>query len=181
MGKNLSKGFLNSLAKLNGQECWSVIGGEGTGSNLTMGFGQRIERTRPLDNPFLTPQDRHFVGEYSLFITCMWRLDSKSKVICGSYEPNDNDGYMIQQINKLAGLKVISAKAFPPGYDLEISFEKGLTFRAFCLETDPEDKGGNFCLFIENYCYSIETRSEIKYEEYKKKAGRNVEGRGEQE
>src|SRR4051794_4918517 len=119
--------LVSELQKLQGLECWGVVAGEGTGSHVTLDFGRKIERARPLRNPTLPDSLRHFKGEFGVFIqNCAWRLDINS-IVCSSKTPNDNDGAMVRGLPMLIGQHVVTATAVLPGHDLVIEFSGART------------------------------------------------------
>ena len=138
--------FLTDLRKLHGLECWGVLAGEGTGSQVTLDFGRKIERARPLRNPNLPESLRHFKGEFGVFIqNCAWRLDS-DRIVCSSKTPNDNQGAMVRGLRMLIGQHVVTTTAMLPGHDLVIEFSKAHTLRLFCDCFDQERDGDNYSL-----------------------------------
>jgi hypothetical protein len=141
-----SADFLTDLKMLPGLECWGVLAGEGTGSHVTLHFGRKIERARPLRNPTLPDSLRHFKGEFGVFIqNCAWRLDARS-IVCSSKTPNDNDGAMVRGLHMLIGQHVVTATAMLPGHDLIIEFSGAHTLRLFCDCFDQEKDGDNYSL-----------------------------------
>jgi hypothetical protein len=85
--------LLKSLDTLRGKECWGFIGGPGTGSMITLDFGDKIPRKKAVSNPTLSSEQQKFQGEVVLFIQfAAWRIDFASSVICSSATPNNLDG-----------------------------------------------------------------------------------------
>ena len=55
--------------------CWSVIAGEGSGSIVTINFGDQVERPQILSNPNLSEEEKKFVGEWSIYTSgSYWSL-----------------------------------------------------------------------------------------------------------
>lgn len=162
---NKTNAFSKNIKRLIGQNCWSVIAGKGTGSNIALDFGKKILRKTEIKNDYLSEEQRKYVGEFSLYITCSWRLDSDTGVICGSKEPNQNDGPMIEGIKKITTKNIIDIEILSPAFDLLIQFEGRLTLRLFCDETDPIDEFDNYSLYTPEGIYTISNRSNIIIED----------------
>lgn len=75
--------FRKSLNSLIGQPCWSVIAGRGTGSVISLHFGNKLPLQQPIKNSYLSEEQRKYEGELILFIQCVWRIDSEVEVIGG--------------------------------------------------------------------------------------------------
>jgi len=136
--------LLSELQKLQGLECWGVVAGEGTGSHVTLDFGRRIERARPLKNPKLPESQRQFKGEFGIFIqNCAWRLDTNS-VVCSSKSSNDNEGVMVRGLHALIGQHAVNATASLPAHDLTIEFSRTTRLRLFCDCYDQNEDGDNY-------------------------------------
>lgn len=158
---NKTDAFTNNIKRLIGQNCWSMTAGEGTGSNIALDFGRKILRKTEIKNDYLSEDQRKYRGEFSLYITCSWRLDSHSGVICGSKEPNQNNGPMIEGLKRIVTKRIIDIDIISPAFDLIIQFDDRLTLRIFCDETDPNDEFDNYSLFTPEYIYTIANRSNL--------------------
>ena len=64
----VSEMLLRELSALVGEECWGVVGGEGTGSVILLHIGERTLRSRPIPNHHLTELVRRFDSAYTLRI-----------------------------------------------------------------------------------------------------------------
>lgn len=137
-----------AIASLVGKSCWSIVAGRGTGSMATLAFGRRIQRSHPLKNPTLTPDEQNFDGEISLFLKdAAWRLDDSSGPICSSTDSNESGGAMLTGLRNLLNKKVDLAKIVSPAGDLTIRFDGGMTLFAFCVQTNVCDEEDNYCVF----------------------------------
>src|SRR5579863_4372902 len=124
--------FLNDLRRLEGLHCWGITAGEGTGSHVSLDFGKKVERAKPLRNRHLTEAVRKFTGEFGIFVQgCAWRLDA-DKMICSSKTPNTNDGPMALGLRTLLDQRVVNAATTLPEYDLLIEFSTGTRLCLFC-------------------------------------------------
>lgn len=115
--------FLADIKNLYKKTCWSIIAGEGTGSNVSINFGEKILLKRPLKNPHLSEEERKYDGEYGLYITCSWRMDSDMHVVCGSKEPNRNNGAMVKGLKNLLNARVADIIVSKPAFDLVLNFD----------------------------------------------------------
>ncbi|NVD73742.1 hypothetical protein HUX88_24865 [Duganella sp. BJB1802] len=119
-----------------GEECWGVVGGEGTGSVILLSIGERFLRRRPLTNPHLSELCRFYDAAYSLRIMCPWRIDSPSKVVAGSHMCNANDGPMVEGLKEICGQKILTVLCLAPAYDITIHFENQMTLMVHCSDID---------------------------------------------
>lgn len=148
--------FCSQVNKLIQRECWSVIAGEGSGSHVSIDFGEKLGRNKPLSNPNIPEISRKYYGEFSIYIEeCAWRLESIETIICGSLSPNDNNGIIINGLNRLVGKKVEDVNIIRPALDLEIIFEDSLKLILFCNTLTIED-GDNYTLFFPERVYSVQ-------------------------
>ena len=129
--------FRAALDALVDKKCWSIIGGEDTGTILSIDFGERITRESPLENPNLSDEQRRYFGELHLFITCTWRVEDAETVICTAQDVG-TDRY--RDAGELVlGRKVVKTEAFAPAWDLTVEFDSGMRFRIFCDEAGDSD------------------------------------------
>lgn len=127
------------------QRCWSVIAGEGTGSHVSLQFGEKRRMRIPIRNPLLSEIERTHEGEFSVFLKmCGWRLDGLNSVICASTSSNEAGGPMLSGLHHLIGEKIIRAQAMHPGKDMELLFSGDFCLRVFCDQT--EDGYDNYSL-----------------------------------
>lgn len=130
----LGEKLLRALTDIVGEECWGVVGGEGTGSVILLSIGERILRRRPIPNPHLSDLVRHHESAYSLRIMCPWRIDSPSEVVSGSHMSNANDGPMVRGLNEICGQKVVAVLCSAPAFDVTIHFENHRSLVIHCTE-----------------------------------------------
>lgn len=160
MDRNYHSEFQNNLKCLIGKECWSIVGGAGTGTHISLAFGDKVPMKKPLTNPHLTEEERNFDGEFSFYITCVWRIDSESEVISGCWEDNSEDGPMLRGLQKLVNQRVVAADSSLPALDLKITFENNLSLRVFCDQTSPEEGNDNYTFFLPTEeWFNVGTRS----------------------
>lgn len=145
-----------------GLECWGIIAGSGTGSNINMQFGRKIPRAKPLKNPSLTNEQREFDSEFSVFVECVWRLDSETEIVCGAWDNNRENGLMIIGLHQLVGSVVSSVQILKPAFDLIVSFSNGLALKVFCDNVSPIDANDNYSLFTPDLYYTVGTRSVLR-------------------
>lgn len=154
---------IECLVRLEGQPCWSVIAGRGTGSIVAIDFGPKVKRPRPVSNPYLTPEQREFVGAFSLLISCAWRLDGSKGVVCSWMDENVDGGRMLGGLHQLPGGYVTIVAVAQPAYDLTLTVNQGLTLRLFCDQTEPGSN--NYVFFMPDRTLSIGAQSVPEFSE----------------
>src|SRR5215470_3432642 len=135
---DLGAEFDDRLNRLVGKPCWAIYAGKTTGSHVDIHFGQKIPRTIPLLGDHLTQDQRFHEAEIALYITCAWRLDGESEVICGAAEAISEDGQTSAGLDVLVGKRVESVQLYEPALDLTISFEGSALLKIFCDQTDED-------------------------------------------
>lgn len=157
--------LLKSLDTVRGKECWGFIAGPGTGSMITLDFGGKIPRRKPISNPTLSGEQQKFQGDVVLFIQfAAWRIDSASSVICSSTSPNDLDGPFGEGFRSLLRKRVMNIDVSSPGCDLMIEFENGFVLRVFCDQVNGEDNVCNYSLHLREKVVSVGTGSQVVVE-----------------
>jgi hypothetical protein len=160
----LKEKLKNEIHSLIGKECWSIVGGKGSGSVISVYLGGKVLRSEYIDNPSLNEAARKFDAEYDLFVQCVWRLDSDKKIICGAWDNNSQNGRMLNGLNKLIGAKIVSVAVFEPAFDLIIEFSNSLKLKIFCDQTKGDEYDDNYSLFTPNEIVSVVCNSHIKVE-----------------
>lgn len=155
--------FAAEIQALAGLPCGSCIAGRGTGSHVALDFGERIRRAEPIRNERLTMEQRSYIGEKRLFITCVWRLDSADQVVCGAWDSNEDDGLMIEGLDQIVGKNLIAVRASPPAWDLTLDFGHR-TLSVFCDQVDEENDDDNYTLFVPQRVLTIGARSRLRIE-----------------
>lgn len=153
-----------ALRQLVGRNCWGIVAGAGTGSTVALDYGKKVPRKMAIRNPHLTEEQRCFTGEYSVFVTCSWRLDSSADVICGWEDGNDEGGPMLRGLRSLVGRSVSDVEVMSPGHDLAIRFESDTWLRVFCDHTSEADDGDNYSFFTRKTVYTVGCRGRIRTE-----------------
>lgn len=161
--------FTEAIKKMVGQPCWGFVAGEGTGSVVSLQIGGKVPRTILINNPSLTIEQQQNTGEYVLLIECAWRLETKTKVICGAWDDNSENGSMKKGLRHLLGHKIEFIDLSKPGLDLKIGFDNGFMLQIFCDSTNLKDKTDNysFHLNLDRVVYIVTYRSKLKIEHNK--------------
>lgn len=152
------------VGRLTGEECWSVICGEGTGSVLSLGFGARRPRRRWLGNPSLPPEERRFEGEYLLFIEAAWRVERQGEIV-STWTTRGVDSRSGQGLPEMIeGARVVRGQLSEGGLDLQLAFDSGYELIVFCDqgETDGAD---NYHLSDATTLIAVGPLGEIQIEE----------------
>jgi len=162
---DLKEEFESQLNRLIGKPCWAIYAGKATGSNLDISFGRKIPRAIPLLGEHLTEDQRYHDAEFSLYITCAWRLDGKSKVICGATELTPEEGGTCTGLDVLVDKRVESVQLYGPAFDLTIGFEGFMFLKIFCDQTDADDEYcTNYSLHTREKIYVVGPCSQLRYE-----------------
>ena len=134
------------------KECWSVIGGEGSGSLITLAFGGKQRRPKQLTNKNLTELQQSFEGECELYLACAWRLESETDVICTSTSSNRRNGTMMRTVHELVGRRVLAVAVTYPAGDLHLAFDDGISLKAFADQANE----------LDDYCnYTVSANSQV--------------------
>ena len=143
MKKTLQRDLSAALSEVVGRPCWEFVAGKGTGSNFTMDFGRKLKRARPLTNPHLSDAAKRYVGEYVLYVTCPWRLQTRSTTVTSWADARKNRrgvqnnlGLMLAGLAQLKGARVSHVALRGPALDLRVTFDNGLSLVVFSDETE---------------------------------------------
>lgn len=158
---NLSKYIENFC----GKECWSVIAGDGTGSVVHLGFGEKIPRDKPLKNNKLSSDQKNYKAEFSLMVFCAWRVIKKQKIICGWRDSNEVGGDMLRGLDLLKDRKLISFNLSDIGYDLDMLFEGGVRLQLFSDLTNDYESDENYTIFVRDKAFSVGIKSVLQLDE----------------
>ena len=134
------------IRQLEGVECWSVVGGSGPGSVISLGFGEKTAREIPSKNKHLTQVERLYDPEFGLIVYCAWRILCQGSIIggwrdCGPGTP------LRRQLDRLVGLEVRTVDVNPKTYDLSIKFQGDLGMDVFCDITSYDEDDDNYVFF----------------------------------
>lgn len=162
--KNTESTLKSEFQKLAGKQCWGVIAGNGTGSFITLNIGNKIPLRTPLDNPTLDESVRNYEGEYSLYIECVWRLDSDNEIICGAWDDNSKKGKMLKGLKLLMGTQITQINLFEPAWDFTIEFSKKYKLKVFCDQINEKNADDNYSLFTPKQVITIVSRSRLQVE-----------------
>lgn len=131
--------FRNEVKNLSGKECWGVVGGPGTGSVISLSIGEKYPSKNPSKNTFLSDLVRSNDSEYSLLVSCPWRIEDSSEILCGSHHTNDNDGPYQSGFERIVGSNIIETYCSAPALDLRLDFSNGVALSVFCAEIGIDD------------------------------------------
>ena len=146
--------FNKELESMIGKECWAIVGGEGTGSVISVNIGARYPRDRSLHNPYVSELVRHFTAEYNLMIYSPWRIESCNAVLCGGHHSNDIDGPYQTSFEQVINRKLIDVQCVSPLLDLRLFFEGGICLFVF-FALIGIDEGECYWLGSNSCCYPI--------------------------
>jgi hypothetical protein len=164
MNDVLKENYKLALQKLVGKECWGIV--TSAGSHISFDFGEKIPRDNPLNNEFLSDDVRNFESELSLFIQCVWRIDSLNEVLFGAWTENE---LVKKGVNDIIGQKATSVQLFEPAFDLIVTFSNDLKLKIFCDMTNEEDSDDNYDFFTPEIIYTVGHKSILVTSEHDKK------------
>jgi hypothetical protein len=149
------------LTGVRGRECWSVIGGAGSGSVVSLRFGAKIRSKRPLRNPALSLEERNFEGERSLIIYCDWRLEAGGAILSSSQNTNDYGDLEMTPFDGVKNNTVTDIAFSSPMHDLRIEFSSGIALSIFCDLAVRGDGDSNYVMFNPLTCISVTTQGKL--------------------
>ncbi|MEJ7768065.1 MAG: hypothetical protein WKF89_09650 [Chitinophagaceae bacterium] len=127
------------ISKLSGKQITKTIVGGSNGSIIILRIG---------------------INEFSLKVSCVWRLEMRDQIITGWNESNDSlNGVMTKEIKQLNGDTIKSVK-MSEFFDLALEFFSGKVLRLFCdvtpnYEPPDYDENWSICDIKSNYCKII--------------------------
>lgn len=150
-----------------GDGCWGITAGKGTGSMVSIQCGRKIRRSHPVNNPHLSEESRENEAEYCLFLRdCSWRLESDDEILSSSLSGNEEGGTMLAGLNRIVGQKIVDVRLNLPWMDLTIVFENGIRLKTFTLgETEPAEEFENFDYFVPGFVYAVSASGKLIREE----------------
>lgn len=125
-----------AIRVLKGLPIWGVSTGGAAGTRLLFDAGAKVARDKPIDNDALMPDVRTHEGEYTLFITCPWRIQTSEGVVVTSGDDPSPDGLLVKAAHSIAGGRIDTVRHQVPGNDLQVTFTNGMTIWIFPIETD---------------------------------------------
>ena len=123
---------------------------------ISLMFGEKIPNLKPIENEHLSKDVQNFESEFSLFIECVWRVDSNKKVIFGAWTEHE---IVRREINQIIGQTVKSFDLLEPAFDLKFIFAKYLQISIFCDKTNDVDNNDNYSFFTPENIYTVGHKS----------------------
>ena len=162
------------VQKLVGIECWSVVGGWGPGSVISLGFGRKFAYATPLQNKNLTETERLYAPEFNLMVYCAWRLTQKGSIVGGWRDSAPEftgstrrpSSPVRLDLDKLVGRRVDVVNINPTTRDLRIRFVGGMEFELFCDVTNDFDSDENYSLSDRKWTCVIGIKSFESFERW---------------
>ncbi len=161
-----------ALHRLVGEECWSSVAGEGTGSIFSLKFGEQFKSYNPVSNPHLRKHQREYDSHLGLMVWSSWCLSKNGTEICDSESDNHNNGPMVAGLKRLEGNKIREIECENPAEQICLCFEDGYELDVFCngFELYGED-GSNYVVFLSGVTYWVTTDGSISKNEWAEQAG----------
>lgn len=162
--RTLAARFANALRDLTKRVCVSYDTGPPQSVMLDLQFGRPGEARGPrLGAGAAGPGERE-AGDVSLFVSCAWRVQTTSEVLCGCWDDKEEGGQMRAGLERILGQPVRRALAVPPAWDLALELENGVVLRVFCDQTNDEEGADNYSLYAGDTVFTVGTLSDL-YEE----------------
>lgn len=157
--REVPESLARALSALIGHSAWSVLGGLNTGSDFDLCLGGRRRRPEPLRNPTVTDEEREFDGEFALYVTCSWRLQSKEAVITSSLD-DPADGHKLPGLVRLLGARVCGVTIEPPGMTITLSFSNDLQLVVFPVSS-PHVDDLDYLFLAGDSSFSVESGGKV--------------------
>ena len=150
--------IITLIRQLEGVECWSIVGGSGPGSVISLGFGGKIAREIPSRNRHLTEVEQLYDSEFSLIVYCAWRILCQGSIVggwrdCGPRTP------LRRQLDHLVGLRVKTVEVKLKTYDLQIKFQGNMAMDVFCDITSLHESDDNYVFFDRHWIGAVGCKS----------------------
>lgn len=144
-----------------GQRCWKVILGSGTGTHVSIGFGEAIKRSRAIANPTLTEDERKFDAAYTIMIYCAWRLRCGKTRIVSSTDRNLHSDVKLNAFKAIRNASVVGVGFTPIVFDLSINFSNEMVLDIFTDRTGSNGMLTNYDIFSPRGNISLEMDGEL--------------------
>ena len=140
--------LLESLSLFKHQKCWKVILGEGTGSVVNLGFGEKIRRIRPSINHTLSLEDRIYEAPLHIYIKCAWRLTKQNQIISSWRDCANIERLRSELLSEIVNLQLKDFIIRSPARDLSLFFENEVVVDVFCDHTNSDEAQDNYVVFV---------------------------------
>ena len=120
------------FAVLVGKVCWAATAG--FGSMVSLKFGEKILRPRPISNPNLPEDVRNFDAEFVVFVDggARWTINNGDVVVCTNDDNNERGGPMDLGVNLLVGKRLLSVHLAKDYLVLTLNFDDDLCLQLRC-------------------------------------------------
>jgi hypothetical protein len=142
------------MTALLGRDCWNVACGGCVGASFQLALGRKVPRARPLRNPKVTEEYRHYEGECGLMVWCSWRLANRKGPLTSS---DDESPRRDEGLRGLASRTIVQVGILP-SWDMHVEFSGGLMLSVF-----PDHVGaaasfdGNWEVWTPDLLYAVGT------------------------
>lgn len=135
------------FSKVRGTSCWSIVGGAGSGSIVSLRFGQKVRSERPLKNSRLSLEERIFDGERSLIVYCDWRLETRGTILSTSQSITEHGEIDLSAFDRIKNQLVSEIRFSSDLPDLHLRFGNDVVFSVFCDLPVAESEDSNYVMF----------------------------------
>jgi hypothetical protein len=123
-----------ALTALRGRSYWSVLYGPSSGRVIQLQFEPRVPRAVPVENDALTEDERLNDAEFVLYISCAWRLDQTTGVVCSASDLERDATESGRMLERVVGERVIATQVRGPAGELSLELSGDYRVHLFCDE-----------------------------------------------
>ena len=157
------KAWETLLKEMVGELCWSMIG-ISAGSMFSLDFGDKLKTDFAVNNDKLREDQRHFKGEYSLFVQMTgWRLYQGKNCLCHCNDSNANDGPMVAGLQRLEGQKLLHFESGKSPAELKLIFSDGYRLK-LCDWEGVSTEADAYTLFGKGLAVTVRMDGQISVE-----------------
>ncbi|VTS00374.1 hypothetical protein [Tuwongella immobilis] len=147
--------LIRLLASLNGREVFCVYCGVSTGSVLDIHFTPVKQRPESLGNSQFSRRHREYMGTFSVFVECTWRIQGHGTILVGSGDATADGEEVFRTVRTLETRLVtqVILPAIDQILDFALCFDNGLQLLVFC--DTGRNSHENFTVFAEDSWISV--------------------------
>jgi hypothetical protein len=157
---DLNGNLRHILSTLKYHRVASFASGAATGSHLSLKANRSVQSASVASR-----STKNDYGTIELYITCAWRIDSETSVLCGGWDDDDPSGAKLRTLNAIIGQSIRRVSIKNCAFDLVVAFANGYNLRIFCDTVNEEDAEDNYSLHSAAGTWIVGTKSKLRFEE----------------
>src|SRR5258708_6263723 len=150
----LAKAFM----ALRGRACWSVLYGPSSGRVMQLQFESKLPRAVPVENDALTDDERMYDAEFVLYVSCAWRLDQATAVVCSSGDLERDAMESGRILDRVIGERVTATQVRRPAGEVSLTLSGDYRLHLFC---DEPAGYTNYSLLGPSVAYSVKALGRV--------------------